>query len=125
MRRAGSAGPSRRVRRGPPVAVNAEPVVQLLSQPEQPEPPFVEYGDAINSLALERAVTLAREHLAKNPSSPTEAAAEAVALAYCVCVTTGEDAAERRLSDVHRELIEIVVERLEAMPAIPAGTGVS
>lgn len=85
----------------------------------------MEYGDAINSRALERAVTLAQEHLAKNPSSPIAAATEGVALAYCVCVTTGEDAAERRLSDVHRKLIEIVAERLEAMPADPAGTGVS
>ena len=85
----------------------------------------MEYGDAINSWTLERAVTLAREHLAKDPSSPTSAAAEAVALSYCVCVTTGEDAAERRLSDLHRKLIEIVADRLEAKASLRAETGVS
>ncbi len=73
----------------------------------------MEYGEAISSEALERAVAIARELLTAAPDAGP-AAAEAVSRAYCVCVVGGEDAAEQRLSGVHRTLIESVAERTSA-----------
>ncbi len=73
----------------------------------------MEYGDAINSQSFDRAMALALELSEQQPDRPiAELAADAVAHAYCACVTDGEDAAERRLSDVHRSLIEQVMSRL-------------
>lgn len=81
----------------------------------------MEYGEAITPGARERAVSIARELLKKNPGSPVSIAAEAVARAYCVCVTSGEDDAEHRLSDVHRQLIDAVARRLEDDEISPGG----
>jgi hypothetical protein len=39
-----------------------------------------------------------------------------VAQAYCVCVTDGEDAAERHFSEVHMSLIAQVAARLGTKP---------
>lgn len=75
----------------------------------------MEYGEAVTHDALERAVSIGRALVRAQPDATFEAiAAVAVAQAYCVCVTDGEDAAEHRLSDVHRTLIANVAKRLSA-----------
>ncbi len=77
----------------------------------------MEYGEAINAEALDRAVALARQ-LCSDESRPLSAlAAEAVSRTFCCCVVEGEDAAEGRFSDMHRELIEAVVRRIEPVPS--------
>ncbi len=81
----------------------------------------MEYGEAITPGTLERAVSLGRKLLAANSGSPRAIAAEAVGRVYCVCVTAGEDAAERRLSDVHRSLIEAVAQRIRSAMTAAAG----
>lgn len=72
----------------------------------------MEYGDAMTTQAFEQAVRIARQRRDSTGEPLPKAALEAVAQAYCVCVTDGEDAAEHRFSDVHRKLIDDVVERL-------------
>ena len=73
----------------------------------------MEYGDAITGHGLDHAVAVALERLGQGADRPlADIAADAVAHTYCVCVTDGEDAAEGRLSDVHRMLDEQVVQRL-------------
>jgi hypothetical protein len=72
----------------------------------------VEYGDAISHEAFERALAIAEALTRKDSRPPSAIAAEAVSQAFCVCVVDGEDAAEGRLSAVHRNLIENVVARL-------------
>jgi len=72
----------------------------------------VEYGDAISHEAFERALAIADALTRKDSRPPSAIAAEAVSQAFCVCVVDGEDAAEGRLSAVHRNLIENVVARL-------------
>jgi hypothetical protein len=84
----------------------------------------IDYGEAIPPGALERAVSLALKLLAENSGSPGSIAAEAVARIYCVCVTAGEDAAERRVSDVHRSLIEAVTQRLRSAKTTAAGNDI-
>ncbi len=76
----------------------------------------MEYGEAIFPAALYRAVSLARDLVEKGSRTIESAASEAVARVYCVCVTDGEDAAEGRLSGVHRRLIESVIRGLRAEP---------
>lgn len=75
----------------------------------------MEYGEAINSEAYEAAVAMTLRRRAHSDAPLTELASEAVAQAYCVCVTDGEDAAEHRFSDIHRKLIEDVVARVHAI----------
>ena len=71
----------------------------------------MEYGDAITGRGLEHAVALVLEKSSQRPERPlVEIAADAVARTHCVCVTDGEDAAEGRFSDVHRMLIEQVIQ---------------
>lgn len=77
----------------------------------------MEYGEAITTGAFEHAVAIARRRRAERHEPLDQVAAEAVAGAYCVCVTEGEDAAERRLSDVHRNLIRHVADRVRALEA--------
>ncbi len=82
----------------------------------------MEYGEAISDVAARRALETARELQARQSGrSLREVAAEAVARAYCVCVTAGEDAAEHQFSQVHRDLIDDLVERLEAGQIAPTG----
>ena len=69
----------------------------------------MEYGEAINTDAFWTAVAITRRLQAQRPEPLAQLATEAVAQAYCVCVTDGEDAAEHRFSDVHRKLIDEVV----------------
>lgn len=80
----------------------------------------MEYGDAINSETLQRAVRIARQSRAERQEPLQDLAAEAVSQAYCVCVTAGEDAAEHRFSDVHRKLIIEVIERVQMLEATRA-----
>lgn len=75
----------------------------------------MEYGEAITGEAFARAVEIARKRRDLQRESLGEAATQAVAQAYCVCVTDGEDAAEHRFSDVHRKLIDDVVDRLRQL----------
>lgn len=75
----------------------------------------MEYGDAINSESLVVAVNIVRRLRNERRQPLATLAAEAVARAYCVCVTDGEDAAERRLSDVHQKLINEVVDRVRLL----------
>ena len=72
----------------------------------------MEYGEAINGDAAARAFEVAVELWAKRRDDPHQIAIRAVASAYCTCVTEGEDAAERRLSAIHANLIEEVERRL-------------
>jgi hypothetical protein len=75
----------------------------------------MEYGEAVTSDALDRALAIARVLLRDDPDRSAQAVATlAVAQAYCVCVTDGEDAAERQLSEVHQSLIDDVARRLAA-----------
>ena len=82
----------------------------------------MEYGDAITTQSFERAVQIARQRRDSLGEPLPRAALEAVAQAYCVCVTEGEDAAEHRFSDVHRKLIDDVIERVTVLdPDGPSG----
>lgn len=72
----------------------------------------MEYGEAIDERMQGHAVAAARRALAEQACGVEEAAAIGVSTVYCVCVTEGEDAAEHRLSDIHRELIDAVAARL-------------
>jgi hypothetical protein len=74
----------------------------------------MEYGDPLNAQAAEKAFEIALQLRAAGTRNIRSAAAEAVARSYCVCVTEGEDAAERRLSNVHAELIDSLARRLRA-----------
>lgn len=75
----------------------------------------MEYGDAMTAEAFGRAVQIARQRRESRAEPLPRAAKEAVAQAYCVCVTDGEDAAEHRFSDVHRKLIDDVIERVKLL----------
>lgn len=66
----------------------------------------MEYAEAINDGAAENALSFALERLAKGRSDYRGIASEAVSLAYCTCVTLGEDSAERQFSSIHRNLID-------------------
>ena len=70
----------------------------------------MEYGDALTRDAFERAVRIARASRATRSESLQDLAWEAASRSYCCCVTDGQDAAERRTSDVHRRLVEAIVE---------------
>lgn len=72
----------------------------------------MEYGEAINSDAAGRAFSVAVALWQQGHEDPHQIAILAVASAYCTCVTDGEDAAERRLSGIHANLIEEVERRL-------------
>lgn len=71
----------------------------------------MEYGEAINSEAFHRAVEISKR-LRGEGQSVADAASRGVAEAYCVCVTDGEDAAERQFSEVHRKLVDEVIGHL-------------
>lgn len=71
----------------------------------------MEYGEAINKDAAERAFRIAVQ-LSAEDDDLHAIARRAVAGAYCVCVTDGEDSAEHRLSSIHSELIDEVKRRL-------------
>lgn len=84
----------------------------------------MEFGDAITDKALQHAIELTQRSRASGEESLSTAATNAVALAYCICVTDGEDAAEHRFSDVHRNLITEVVNRVLLLErASSAGNG--
>jgi hypothetical protein len=73
----------------------------------------MEYAEAINAQAAERAFAIAARRLATSETANLrELASNAVSLAYCVCVVDGEDAAERGLSAIHERLIEELEQRL-------------
>jgi len=72
----------------------------------------MEYGDAINSRAAERAFAIACRKIADGAQDLRRVAAEAVAEAYCVCVVAGEDAVEGTLSAIHANLIDNLKTRL-------------
>ncbi len=74
----------------------------------------MEYPEAINDRAAERAFAIALRLKTAGANDLHEIAVQAVASAYCVCVTDGEDAAEHRLSPIHAGLIEDVEQRLAA-----------
>jgi hypothetical protein len=74
----------------------------------------MEYAEAINERAAARAFQFGIEQTATGRSDYGRIAWEAVSLAYCVCVTDGEDAAERQLSKIHRNLIDELELRLRA-----------
>lgn len=79
----------------------------------------MEYGEALTDEARDRAVAIGRALLSTRPEPIERIAEAAVARAYCVCVTDGEDSAERRISDVHRTLIADVARRLAAELSAP------
>ena len=83
----------------------------------------MEYGEAITSEAFELAVAIGRDLLCSRPGPVRTIAAVAVSRAYCVCVTEGETAAKRRLSELHGRLIDNVAARLSReLPAAPKST---
>jgi hypothetical protein len=73
---------------------------------------IMEYGEAINSGAAERALAIACRKIADGAKDLRRVAAEAVTEAYCVCVVAGEDAVEGTLSAIHADLIESLNARL-------------
>jgi arginyl-tRNA synthetase len=77
----------------------------------------MEYGEAINQAAADTAFRVALRLRAEEGGEPREIAARVVTETYCVCVTEGEDAAERGLSNIHADLIDRLVGRLIAHPA--------
>jgi len=80
--------------------------LQLLEAGSERSGVVMEYSEAINELAAERALSLGLERLAKGRSDYRRIATEAVSHSYCACVTDGEDAAERQFSKIHRNLID-------------------
>lgn len=72
----------------------------------------MEYAEAINEKAADRALGIALRMLAERQHDLRKVAARAVATAYCVCVTDGEDAAEHRFSRIHAQLISDLERRL-------------
>jgi hypothetical protein len=77
----------------------------------------MEYSEAINDSAAERALAIALEMHGAGAMDLHEIAVRAVASAYCVCVTDGEDAAEHGLSEIHAGLIDDVEQHLAAHAA--------
>ena len=77
----------------------------------------MEYGEAINREAAERAFKIAVQLRSVGDADLHRIATRAVASAYCVCVTDGEDAAERSFSSIHAELIDDVERRLRENPS--------
>lgn len=77
----------------------------------------MEYGDAISPEALAEAVKTTRTLRQDRPEPLADLAAEAVLMTFCTCVVEGEDAAEQRLSDVHRQLIAEVVAQVRTIEA--------
>lgn len=75
----------------------------------------MEYGEAINRSSAEGAFALALQRLREGNATLREAAAEAVARVYCTCVTYGEDAAERALSNIHADLVAEIEKRLRSL----------
>lgn len=74
----------------------------------------MEYADTINSATFATAVNLTRELQWERTEPLGKSAAETVSRTFCACVTDGEDAAEHRFSDIHRQLIEEVIARVRA-----------
>lgn len=72
----------------------------------------MEYGEAINRDAAERAARIATRLRMESDADLHSIALRAVAGAYCVCVTDGEDAAEDRFSPIHARLVEDVERQL-------------
>lgn len=73
----------------------------------------MEYAEAINAQAAERAFAIAVRRLAESETTNLrELASDAVSLGYCVCVVDGEGAAEHRLSAIHEGLIAELEQRL-------------
>ena len=72
----------------------------------------MEYGEAINPRAAERALAIACRKIAAGAKDLRKVAAEAVAEAYCVCVVAGEDTVEGALSEIHANLIDNLNARL-------------
>lgn len=72
----------------------------------------MEYSDAINPTSADKAFAIALEMRAAGAGDLHDIAVRAVATAYCVCVTDGEDAVEQGLSGMHAELIDDVERRL-------------
>ena len=70
----------------------------------------MEYGEALTREAFDRAVSIVRNLRRTRPEPLPDLAWEAASRSFCCCVTDGEDAAEGRVSDVHRRLIEDIVE---------------
>jgi hypothetical protein len=75
----------------------------------------MEYAEAINENASERALAFGVRQLAEGRSDYGRIASEAVSFAYCACVTDGEDAAEHQFSKIHRNLIEEVELKLRRL----------
>ena len=75
----------------------------------------MEYAEAINEGAAERALAFGMRQLEKGRTDYGRIASEAVSVAYCACVTDGEDAAEHQFSKIHRNLIEEVELKLRAL----------
>lgn len=72
----------------------------------------MEYADTINTATLAAAVCLTRELQLERSEPLAHSTAEAVSRTFCACVTNGEDAAEHRFSDIHRQLVEEVIARV-------------
>jgi hypothetical protein len=75
----------------------------------------MEYAEAINDGAAKRAMAFGVRQLADGRSDYGRIATEAVSLAYCACVTDGEDAAEHQFSKIHRSLIDDLESKLRRL----------
>lgn len=74
----------------------------------------MEYSDTINGATFAAAVSLTRALQSERREPVVTSAAEAVLRTFCTCVTNGEDAAEHRFSEIHRQLIEEVSARVRS-----------
>ena len=71
----------------------------------------MEYSDTINGATFAAAVSLTQALQSERREPLATSAAEAVSRTFCACVTDGEDAAEHRFSEIHRQLIKEVIAR--------------
>ncbi|MEZ0495752.1 hypothetical protein [Sphingomonas sp. IW22] len=72
----------------------------------------MEYPDAINTARMQRAVDLALHLNNYRSDNLSVLVGEAVDRTFCTCVTYAEDAAEGRLSGIHKALIDAVMAKV-------------
>ncbi len=72
----------------------------------------MEYADTINGATFAAAVSLTQVLQSQRDEPLAKSATDAVSRTFCACVTDGEDAAEHRFSEIHRQLIAEVIARV-------------
>lgn len=77
-----------------------------------------EYDDPVTSEKIDAAVNRTLGLLAESEGiGLAELAASAVDETFCLCVTGAEDAAESKVSEIHRVLVREIMRRVKEAPA--------